>query len=327
MASFQKTASGWRAQIKLKGVRDSRVFPTKREAQAWAVARELEIKNETAGVLPDKTVQDAIDRYIAEVAPKHRGDRWENIRLTALAKQGFPVNRLLRDIKSSDLAEFRDLRLKTVKGSSVLREIKLLNSLFEVARKEWKWIAVNPLVDVSKPGNSPHRERLFAWWEIKGMLRVLGYRPRGGPVKTLTQSLAVMMLLALRTGMRSGELCKLTWSQVSERSVYLPTTKNGAARYVPLSRKAARVLAKMRGWRSDSVFGLTEASRDALFRKYRNKAKLEGFTFHDTRHTAATWMAKKVDVLTLCKIFGWKNVKQALTYYNPTVEDIAQLLD
>ena len=55
-------------------------------------------------------------------------------------------------------------------------------------------------------------------------------------------------------------------------------------------------------------------------------AGLEGFTFHDSRHTVATWMARKVDVLTLCKIFGWRNPKMAMVYDNPKASNIAKRL-
>ena len=53
---------------------------------------------------------------------------------------------------------------------------------------------------------------------------------------------------------------------------------------------------------------------------------LDGFTFHDSRHTAATRLAPLVDVLTLCKIFGWAKADQALVYYNPTGSQIAARL-
>lgn len=72
---------------------------------------------------------------------------------------------------------------------------------------------------------------------------------------------------------------------------------------------------------------MSAQSLDANFRKYRARAGLSGFTFHDTRHTAATMLSHKVDVLTLCKIFGWSNTSQALTYYNPTASDIARRLN
>ena len=63
-----------------------------------------------------------------------------------------------------------------------------------------------------------------------------------------------------------------------------------------------------------------------LFVRYRKSLGMDDITFHDTRHTAATWMAKKVDVITLCKIFGWTDPKMAMVYYNPKASDIADLL-
>ena len=56
------------------------------------------------------------------------------------------------------------------------------------------------------------------------------------------------------------------------------------------------------------------------------RAGLSGFTFHDTRHTAATWIGRsvKLQLLELCKMFGWTSTTRALVYYNPKAVDIAQ---
>lgn len=95
---------------------------------------------------------------------------------------------------------------------------------------------------------------------------------------------------------------------------------------MPTLHHTERIIEAMRGWDEVYVFGLKSPTLDALFRKYRTRAGLSGFTFHDTRHTAATRLAGRVDVLTLCKIFGWKNPKRAMTYYNPTPEQIRRKL-
>jgi len=134
------------------------------------------------------------------------------------------------------------------------------------------------------------------------------------------------MLFAMRTGMRAGEICSLEWRHVHPKHVHLPLTKNGKSHDVPLSSRALAIIEKLRGFDNHNVFGLTAASLDAQFRKYRASAGLSGFTFHDTRHTVATMLCKKVEVLTLCKIFGWNNTSQALTYYNPKAASIAALL-
>lgn len=81
---------------------------------------------------------------------------------------------------------------------------------------------------------------------------------------------------------------------------------------------------------SPKVFTVSDSSRDALFRKARKQAGLENsdLTFHDSRHEAASLMARRIkNALTLCKIFGWKDPKQALTYYNPTNDEILDELN
>ena len=55
-------------------------------------------------------------------------------------------------------------------------------------------------------------------------------------------------------------------------------------------------------------------------------AAVEGFTFHDARATAITRLAKKVDVLTLARIVGHKNLSQLMVYYRESAEDIAKKL-
>lgn len=147
-------------------------------------------------------------------------------------------------------------------------------------------------------------------------------------MRSVSQAVAWCFVLALQTGMRAGELCGLAWVDVRPDHVLLHAgkTKTGRARQVPLSPTAQRTIEAMRGWDDVLVFGLRAQSLDALFRKHRARCGLDGFTFHDGRHTAATRMARMVDVLDLCKIFGWTNATRALTYYNPTGSQLAKRL-
>jgi len=327
MASFSKTAKGWRAQIKVLGVRDSRVFTTRREAVQWAARREEEIRFAATAPLGEQyTLRQALRRYADEVSPAKRGERWEQVRLAAFEGYRLPLDLPVGQVTAQHVADFRDARGASVGPASVLRELTLLSSVFVTAQREWGWVTANPCRDIRKPPAPRHRERVLAWWEIRRMLRTMGHRG-SGRVTSTGQSVALCMLLALRTGMRAGELCGLRWEDVFERHVHLPQTKNGKPRDVPLSSRARRVLARLRGWDETLVFGLKTATLDALFRKYRQRAGLEGFTFHDTRHTAATMLSRKVDVLTLCKIFGWSQTTQTLTYYNPKAAAIAAMLD
>lgn len=330
MASIQKTAKGYRAQVKTLGVRDSQVFPTRREAVEWGARRELEIK-EGKSKHPGElhTLREALRRYAEEVSPSKRGEHWEVIRLAAFEKPsyGLPLDLPMAQVTPQHVADFRDVRGAKLKDSSVLRELTVLSSVFEAARLEWGWAKHNPCRDIRKPRQGKHRERVILWWELRAIFRKMGHRPRAQRIETVSQAVALATLTALRTGMRAGEICNLTWSRVYEAHAHLPLTKNGGSRNVPLSRRALELLERARGWDDERVLGLTTATLDALFRKYRARAGLEGFTFHDTRHTAATMLAKKLHILDLCKMFGWKDPKMAMVYYNPHASTIAALLN
>ena len=128
--------------------------------------------------------------------------------------------------------------------------------------------------------------------------------------------------------MRASELTELHWDKFHGHFIRLDMTKTGVARDVPLSKKSRRVFERARGFDAISVFGIQAQSRDVLFRRARDKAELSGFTFHDARHTAATWLGRsgKVQMLEMCKIFGWRDPKHALVYFNPTVSDLAAKL-
>jgi integrase len=153
----------------------------------------------------------------------------------------------------------------------------------------------------------------------------MGYSP-ALRVRTVAQSVAVCFLTALRTGMRAGELTGLNWDRVEVDHVILPITKT-KPRKVPLSDKALRLIDKMKGYDPQLVFGTNSRSLDANFRKYRDRAGLEGFTFHDSRHTAATMLSRMLDVMDLCRMFGWTDTRMALRYYNPSASSISQILN
>ncbi len=326
MPSITKYRAGYRAQVAIKGTRDSATFRTKREAEAWAARRETEIRTR-ANLPPDQahTLGDALKRYARDVSPTKRGRRWEEIRIDAFLRDAhLPIGKGIGELTPDVLGIWRDTRLKTVGAGTVLREFSLLSAVLEEARREWRWITANPCKDVRKPKEPRHREVVITRAQIRKMLVVMDYRP-GVPVRTVAQSVAVCFLLALRTGMRAGELCGLTWDRIHPAHAVLKTTKT-VPRDVPLTPKAKRLVDKMRGFDPLLVFGLKAASLDAMFRKYRQRAGLEGFVFHDARHTAATWMAKKIHILELCRVFGWSNTSQALVYFNPKASDIASRL-
>lgn len=328
MASISPYRNGYRVQVCVKGARDTKVFRTRREANAWGAARETELRTQANTPPADlHTLAEAMRKYGEEVSPHKRGHRWETIRLDAMIRAAdLPVSSKLSEITPDAIGQWRNLRLAQVGPGTVLREIGLLSAVMECARREWRWIAVNPVRDVRKPKMPDHREILITRAQIRAMVRIMGYSPTH-PIRSVSQACACCFLAALRTGMRAGELCALTWGDVFDGYCKVRAVDTGAGktgkRDVPLTWKARRVIERMRGYDPLMVFGLKSQSLDAMFRKYRIRAGLDGFTFHDSRHTAATWLAQHVHVLELCKMFGWKNPARAMVYFNPKASDIA----
>lgn len=324
MASVVKTDNGkYRTFVFVEETRRTKTFRTKREAEAWGAATETELRSQLDEKPSDRhTLRELLVRYSEEVSPTKRGGAKEAIRIQAMLKGNLPVDRRLSDITPEAIGIWRDELLRTVTPGSVLRYLGLLSSVFEAARREWRWIEINPVRDIRKPRAPDHRTVTLTRHQIRMMLLQLGYSPLR-PVRTVSQSVAVTFLMALRTGMRAGELCGLTWDRVFEHHCSLPVTKT-VPRDVPLTLKAMRLVERMRGFDDKMVFGLKSQTLDALFRRARDRAGLSGFTFHDSRHTAATWLARALDVLDLCKVFGWSNPAQAMVYYNPKAKDIAK---
>lgn len=332
MASFEKRAGHWRVVVRRNGERRSATFTTKAAAVAWAAEQESEILHVKRGGVPRRTLRQAFERYRDEESPKKRGERWEVVRIKAfLGDSGTDHPALFADllqmpmteITTTHLSSWRDQRLKAVKASTVNREMNLLSAVFETARREWKWLHENPLRDVRRPPATPARKRRIEPDEQRRVLLALGYDD-ARPVVQMRHQVAVAWLLAIETAMRQGEVLGLTWSRIRGRVAHLPMTKNGEARDVPLSSRASALLAKLEGLDADRCFTLRSASCDALFRKARDAAGVVGMTFHDSRREGTSRLSKKVDVLTLARITGHKDLNELMTYYQTDMAAVAE---
>lgn len=330
MASIKKQKSGWRVQVYVKGLRDSATLSTRAEAQAWAAERETELRKMVkSGVNTDKTVQDAFDRYAKEVSTHKKTAGPEKKRLIALARHKVgELGRLgelqLCAVTPEVLGEWRDERLKTVSGSTIVRDMNLLSHVFTIARREWRWVAASPTTDTRRPATSKARDRRITEAEIAQICEALRFG--GKTVTTKMHAVAVAFLFAIETAMRAGEICRLRADDVSGRTATLHDTKNGTRRVVPLSSRARELVKLLPP--SDTLFGLSSSSLDALFRKARdNYTTIHDLTFHDTRHEAITRLARKLDVLDLARMVGHRDIKQLMVYYNASADDIAGRLD
>ena len=325
MATIRKRGNRWQAEVRIKGVKRTKTWASKAAAQDWALKEEQQIRASNSLEGHDRTVIDAVRRYAKEISPRRKSNKWEQLRAKVWEALPFASTRLA-ELTSSDISEWRDGRLKEVKPSTVAREMTFLRTVLNQARQEWGWMTHAPASDVKKPEQPAHRDRVISDTEIKDILWGLGY-VEGTRPKTKMQQTAVAFLLALETGMRAGELTGLSWDRVDleRRVAHLPKTKNGKKRDVPLSKKAVELFKLLE--KGGPVFDFQSGQLSVQFMRGRKRAGLADVTFHDSRHTAVTRLARKLELLDLARMIGHTNPRSLMVYYNPSAEELAKRLD
>jgi hypothetical protein len=115
MATIEKRKTGYRAKVYVGRVNGKAKFesisaPTRREVAQQAQAREAELSGKS---LPSKTLSEAFTKYADTISPEHRGERWELLRLKALARFDMASKQVAK-IGADDIIAWRDSRLKSV---------------------------------------------------------------------------------------------------------------------------------------------------------------------------------------------------------------------
>lgn len=312
MAYIGRFRDGWRAQIQRHGVRKSKTFATKRLAQVWV--NEMEAQESLAETY---SLQQAVTRYLETVSTQKRDAvKWETCRLNALLDHFGNVP--LSSITTDSIGEWRTERIKTVSGSTILRESGLYRNMFRVAKQEWKWIDSNPFEGVRLPQANAPRIQVWRWQQIKRVLRA-GQRV-GGKTLEVTQAFHI----ALRTGMRLKEAMQAPagFDRV-RRIVTLKTTKTAKhGESVPLTKQAYRLMLTM-----PAAFTTDPARASMLFCHLLNNLLIKDLQFRDARATALTLMSRRMDAVTLGRISRHKDLNLLLNvYYRESVEDISKRL-
>lgn len=328
MATVVPHGKGWRVQIRREGFKPiSKTFAKGEKGRAWAWAHETE-RELLAGRYVDParhTLVDALDRYRINVSPTKRGHRWEKLRLIAMGRAPMAA-KALGAVTSDVIGQWRDdslagrFRPRAVGPATVRREMNLLESVFEVARLEWKWVMANPVKDVKKPASPRARRRRVAAAEFRALrVRAVGATQR---------EVLAGFELGMETGMRAGEMWSLDRPQVDLRArvAHLEMTKNGDERDVALSPRAVAIV---RGLLRDGrahLFTCTPGVRDATFRKLRIAAEIEDLHFHDSRAEGIWRLSKRFGPLELAEQVGHRDLKSLMLYYRDSAADRAKRL-
>lgn len=325
MATFRKRGDAWQVQIRKSGFPSlTKTFPTKAVAMRWALEQERAVELEGVPIFSldhkKAVLEELLRRYQAEIASKKRGAKQEFYLIRALQRSTLG-SLTLPKLTSSIIAIHRDRRLKSVSPGTVRRELALLRHCLEVARREWGIpISRNPVAGIQMPSPSPARERRLSDGEMERLLTASG-AARAWYLKPIIE-------LALETGMRRSELLSIRRSNTDFATalVWLPMTKNGRGRNVPLSGRAIEILRELP--ETDDLFFpvSTVALRQAWDRLMR-RTGLPNFRFHDLRHEAISrYFEKGLSVPEVALISGHRDPRMLFRYTHLRPEDVAKKL-
>jgi integrase len=340
----RRLASGktvYRARAKYQGRELTSTHLDRRAAERWSAEADALVRNDVyfeGDGMRRRKLCELIDRYTKTVLP-HKANAY-NQRLHMKWWRERLGDYKLSAITRSVIAQCRDELLTPKLGkkrgpATVVRYLASLSHLFTVAIGDWEWAESNPVRGVRKPREPRGRDRYLSEEERSRLLAACR--------QSTSPDLHDVVLLALCTGMRRGEIMTLEWRDIdlTRRVITLRHTKNGSRRSVPLCSPALEAMAersKVRRLDTALVFpsdrrvgsaGQVVKPRDITkpWETARDRAGLKDFRFHDLRHSAASYMAMSgATTLEIAAILGHRTLQMTQRYSHLHVEHLRSVV-
>jgi len=338
MATIEKRVDStgcttYRVKVRMKGYsQETASFQRRTDAKHWASKIESEMREGRHFNKPEskvRTLSESIERYQKEVLPNLKDHSNRSYHLAWWTDEiGFKV---LADIRASTISECREKLRRTPSDSgrhkgkirsdaTINRYLASLSALLSIAVREWGWLEKNVCKNVRRAKESRGRVRFLSNQERSDLRRACE--------SSKLPELNIIVLVAMTTGARRGEIMNLRWRHMDlqAKKITLVDTKNGETRTVPLAGPALEVAqhwAKIRSIDENSYIfpGTTERTRDKpiefdkAWRDALHVAKVTDFRFHDLRHTAASYLAMTgTGILEIGNILGHKSLDMVLRY-------------
>jgi integrase len=331
----------WRVIIRRKGhPPQTASFERKTDASDWAREIEAAMRAGRAFVGTEarrQSFSDLLARYREDVLPQYdQGEQKKRDQRLKWWEERLGHARLA-DITPAAIAECKSRLARGGEGvtpsgkplspATQVRYLAGLSHVLNHAVRELGWIDANPAEKVRRPREPRGRVRFLSEDERKRLLEACR--------RSADRRLYPLVMLALGTGARQGELMRLGWEDLDlqRQTAILHKTKNGERRALALSPP---VLTAVREWGSIRQLGI-----DLVFGKRRAKsfprkawdsaveeAKLADFTFHDLRHTFASYLAMSGATLAeLAAALGHKTLAMVKRYAHLTEQHTSQVVN
>ena len=321
MATFRKRNKKWQAIVRHKDIgTTTRSFISKANALRWVKEQEERLETGVYGRLePSRvTLGDLLKRYSQEITPAKRGAETEQRRLQRLIRDSLSLL-TVDQLNSPVIASFRDRRLLNGNRASQY-DLILIRHCLKVAINEWGlMLSSNPVDRVKMPPSSPARQRRLEVGEFE--------RLKAASDGTRNPHIWPIIVFAIETGMRRSEILGLTWDNIDleRRIAFLPITKNGSSREVPLSARAFEVLRQQQSKKIVRPFPVKANAFRLAWDRLRARAGLVDFKFHDFRHEALSrFFEMGLSIPEVALISGHRDVRMLMRYTHLRAEDLVK---
>jgi integrase len=321
----------WVSFVNSSGRRTRRSTGTadRKEADALLAKWKLEAHRERQwDEEPTRTFDELMLAYVRATSGEKRAAERDRYSLKRLYP--FFSGRELNSLGPSDIRAYMESRRKAgISPGTINKEVGLLSSAINYARREWDWDIPNPAAR-RKLKEPEGRVRWITRAEASSLIRAAESEPKA-------LHLADFIRLALHTGCRKGELLGLEWKRIDLQAglIHLEAehTKAGRRRSVPMNREARAAIISRARFRAQHcpagrwVFCREDGSRiQAVKRSFATacrRAGIEDYHIHDMRHTCAAWLVSAGVPLTEVRdLLGHSSVKMTERYAHLAPENV-----
>ena len=328
----------YRVKVRLKGFPEiSKTCKTEAKAREFAEGIEFAFRNGLYKAPPqavDHTVAELFDRYREKVLPrKPASERKQRAQLALF--QRMLGNIALSDLTAARIASVREELLAGTtrngtprSGSTVNRYLAVLSHVLSFAERDLGWLETNPMRRVRKLKEPRGRVRTLTKAEVMALLVACK--------ASRNAYLHLIVLLAVSTGMRLGEIVSLRRAHVDieHRRVLLERTKNGDRRAVPISGPAFDGLKEKLaapGSAQDLLFPGRAPGKPVdihtAWTRVVKQAGLRDFRFHDLRHCAASFLLEVgASLPQISEILGHRSMQMVKRYAHLSESASAQVI-
>lgn len=220
---------------------------------------------------------------------------------------------------------------KTRANSTINRHIEMLSKMFNLCIDNGL-ITFNPCRSVKQLREENFKIRFLTIEEEKELFKAIEapHTDAAGNITYPYIHLKPLVVCALQTGMRRGEIFSLKWSQIDFNNGFIEVlkTKSGKARKIPISPRLDLLLKEILATSNSEYVFINSATNKPYvdiknaFSTVLEKANIKNFRFHDLRHTVATRMVESgADLLVVQEILGHDNIQTTMRYAHPVPEN------